>query len=156
MGEGSNPIVFLLSSPKGICFRRLTENRVPQVSPLRPGLSTHRQPDSEWGRSVGWRLFGGLGHEVDEVLLPDDGLGVGAVAAGGVGDGDEDELRVGHAGDHLFGDAELGRVDEVVGGVDPEDGRGDGGELGLGVVVARGVDVVEEVVGVGVGDGWRS
>ena len=28
-------------------------------------------------------------------------------------------------------------------------------ELGLGVVVARGVDVVEEVVGVGVGDGRR-
>ncbi len=44
-------------------------------------------------------LFGfGFGHEVDEVLLPDGGDGVGAVAAGGVGDGDEDEFGVGHLG----------------------------------------------------------
>ena len=46
-----------------------------------------------------------LCQEVDEVVLPDGGLGVGAVAAGGVGDGEEDELGVGHLGDHLFGDA---------------------------------------------------
>jgi hypothetical protein len=44
-------------------------------------------------------FFLGLGEEVDEVLLPDDGLRVGAVAAGGVGDGDEDEFGVGHLGD---------------------------------------------------------
>ena len=99
-------------------------------------------------------LFG-LGEEVDEVLLPDGGLGVGAVTAGGVGDGDEDEFGVRHLRDDFFGDAQLGRIDEVVGGVDPEDRGGDGGELGRGVVVARGVDVVEEVVGVGVGDGRR-
>ena len=37
-----------------------------------------------------------LGEEVDEVLLPDIGYGVGAVAAGRVGDGDEDEFGVGH------------------------------------------------------------
>ena len=42
-------------------------------------------------------LFGfGFGHEVDEVLLPDGSYGVGAVAAGGVGDGDEDEFCLGH------------------------------------------------------------
>ena len=52
-----------------------------------------------------WLLLFGLGQEVDEVLLPDGGLSVGAVAAGGVGDGDEDELCVGHACDQLFGDA---------------------------------------------------
>ena len=67
-----------------------------------------------------------------------------------IGDGNEDELGVRHSRDQFFGDAELGRVDEIVGGVDPEDRSGDGGELRLGVVVARGVDVVEEVVGVGV------
>ena len=50
-------------------------------------------------------LFLGLSQEVDEVVLPDGGLGVGAVAAGGVGDGDEDELCVGHLVDHFFGDA---------------------------------------------------
>jgi len=77
---------------------------------------------------------------------------VGAVAAGGVGDGYEDELCIRHLRDHLFGDAEFRRVDEVVCGVDPEDGSGDGRELRRGVVVARGVDVVEEVVGIGVGD----
>ena len=44
-------------------------------------------------------LFFGLGEEVDEVLLPDGGDGVGAVAAGGVGDGDEDEFGVGHLSD---------------------------------------------------------
>ena len=85
-------------------------------------------------------------------MLPYDGLGVGSVAAGGVGDGDEDELCVRHLCDHLFGDAKFWWVDEVVGGVDPEDGSGDGRELRRWVVVARGVDVVEEVVGVGVGD----
>ena len=54
-----------------------------------------------------WFLFFwfGLGEEVDEVLLPYGGLGVGAVASGGVGDGDKDELGVGHLGDELFGDA---------------------------------------------------
>ena len=41
--------------------------------------------------------------------------------------GMQDELGVGHRRDHLFGDAQFGRVDEVVGGVDPEDRRGDGG-----------------------------
>ena len=44
-----------------------------------------------------------LGEEVDEVLLPDGGDSVGAVAAGEVGDGNEDELGVGHLRDHLFG-----------------------------------------------------
>ena len=36
----------------------------------------------------------GLAEEIDEVVLPDGGLGVGAVAAGGIGDGNEDELCV--------------------------------------------------------------
>ena len=31
--------------------------------------------------------------------------GVGAVASGGVGDGDEDEFGVGHLGDEFFCDA---------------------------------------------------
>ena len=44
-------------------------------------------------------LLFGLGQEVDEVLLPDGGGGVGAVTAGRVGDGDEDEFGVGHLRD---------------------------------------------------------
>lgn len=44
-------------------------------------------------------LFGfGFGHEVDEVLLPDGGDRMGAVASGSVGDGDEDEFCLGHLG----------------------------------------------------------
>ena len=39
------------------------------------------------------------------MVLPDRGLGVGAVASGFVGDGEEDELGVRHGVDHLFGDA---------------------------------------------------
>jgi hypothetical protein len=93
----------------------------------------------------------GLVEKVDEVVLPDGGLGVGAVAAGGISDGEKDELRVGHQWNHFFCHAEFGRVDEVVGGVDPKDRSGDGGEFGRGVVVAGGVDVVEEVVGIRVG-----
>lgn len=77
---------------------------------------------------------------------------MGAVAASGVGDWDEDEFGVGHLCDQLFCDAQLRWVDEVIGGVDPKDWGGDGGEFWRGVVVARGVDVVDEVVGIGVRD----
>ena len=54
-------------------------------------------------------FLGGLGlgfvEELDEVLLPDGGLGVGSVAVGLVGDGDEDELGVGDEFDGALGDA---------------------------------------------------
>ena len=75
---------------------------------------------------------------------------MGAVAVGLVGDmGDEDELGVRHLLDEFFGDAELGRVNEVVGGVDVHDRNGDAVEVRARVVVARGVtSVVDEVVGV--------
>ena len=59
------------------------------------------QLDARFGS--GRLFFLGLGEEVDEVLLPDGGVGVGAVAAGGVGDGDEDEFGVGHLRDDFSG-----------------------------------------------------
>jgi len=93
-------------------------------------------PSALDGATGDWLFLFRLGEEVDEVLLPDGGVGVGAVAAGGVGDGDKDELCVGHLRDHLFCDTKLRGIDEIVGGVDPEDGSGDGGELRCGVVVA--------------------
>ena len=46
-----------------------------------------------------------LGEKVDEVLLPHDGLGMGSVAASGIGDRNEDELSVGQLCDHFFCDA---------------------------------------------------
>lgn len=47
----------------------------------------------------------GLFEEVDEVVLPDGGHGVGAVASGLVRDGDEYELCVRHVVDQLLCDA---------------------------------------------------
>ena len=50
------------------------------------------------------------------------GVGVGAVAEGLLGDGEEDELAVFDALDFAcWADAEFGRVDEIVGGVDVHD-----------------------------------
>ena len=96
-------------------------------------------------------MFGlGFGEELDEVILPDVGLSVGAVAAGFGGRGDVDELAARDSLDLLLADTEVGRIDEVVGGVDEHDGDFDLVEFGFGVVVARGLEVVDEVVGVDV------
>jgi len=43
--------------------------------------------------------------QLDQAVLPHSGHGVGAVSACLIGDGDVDELRVGHARDHLLRDA---------------------------------------------------
>ena len=62
--------------------------------------------DRGWRFALAAILFGfGLVKEVDHVVFPDGGLGVGAVAAGGVGDGEEDEAGVGHLVDEVLGDA---------------------------------------------------
>ncbi len=47
----------------------------------------------------------GLAHEVNEVLLPDVGNGVGAVASGFVSDREEDESGVWDLFGEAFGDA---------------------------------------------------
>jgi len=73
---------------------------------------------------------------------------VGAVAEGLFGDGQEDEPAAFHALDFAFGDGEFGRVDEIVGGVDVHDVGLDGFEFGGGIVIARGIDGVEKIVGV--------
>jgi hypothetical protein len=44
-----------------------------------------------------------VGEELEEVVFPDGGLGVGAVAAGCVGDGEEDEFGVGDLGGVFLG-----------------------------------------------------
>jgi hypothetical protein len=83
---------------------------------------------------------------------------VGSVATGGVADGDKHETGLRHFGEYAIVDdllTELRRVDEVVGGVDPEGWGDDRREFWLRVVVARGVDVVDEIVGVDVGNGPR-
>jgi len=90
----------------------------------------------------------GLGEELLKIGLPDGGVGVGAVAEGLFGSGQEDEPAAFHALDFAFGDAEFGRVDEIVGGVDVHDVGLDGFEFGGGIVIARGIDGVEKIVGV--------
>ena len=66
-----------------------------------------------------------------------------------LGGRDQHVAAAAHARDERLHQAELGRVDEVVGGVDREHGRHDGLEVGRGVVVARGVELEEHVVGLG-------
>ena len=90
-------------------------------------------------------------------MFPDGGESVGAVAAGLVGGGKDDGFGVGEAFDLALEDAELRGIDEVVGGVDGEERRANFLEVRAGVVVARGFELVEEVVRVvglqRVGDG---
>ena len=68
------------------------------------------------------------------------------MAACGLAGGDQDEAAARDALDLALGDAELGWVDEVVGGVDVDQPCADALELGRGVVVARRVDLVEQIV----------
>jgi hypothetical protein len=58
---------------------------------------------------------------------------------------------MGHPGNQLLSDAELRGIDEIIGRVNPQHGGGNGAELRLRIVVTRGVDVTEKVVG-GSGD----
>ena len=52
--------------------------------------------------------------------------------------------------DQALGDAEFGRVDKVVGGVDPENRRGDCAKFRFRIVISGSVHVIQKVVGVGV------
>ena len=71
-----------------------------------------------------------------------------AVAAGLLADRDQHVLAALHALDLPLEDPQLGRVDLIVGGVDRDQRRPDALEPGRGVVVARGVERVQHVVGI--------
>src|SRR5690348_1538453 len=92
--------------------------------------------------------MGALFQQCGEVLPPDSGVGVGAVAVGVFAGGDQDVFGLGDLFYFAFGDAEVGGIDEVVGGIDPHDRRLDFGELGGGIVIPRRGDLIEDVVGV--------
>src|SRR5476651_1920993 len=66
------------------------------------------------------------GQKIDQVGLPDGGLGMSAVAPGGIRDGNQNEFGIGHLRDHLLRDAELRGIDEIIGGIDPQHRCGDG------------------------------
>ena len=101
---------------------------------------------------AGWLLLRRLLQQLDEVVLPDGCLGVGAVAVGLHRGRNQDETGVRHPGDQLLGHLQFRRVDEVIGGVDPEHRSGNRAELRLRVIVAGRVEVVEEVVGIDIRD----
>ncbi len=82
------------------------------------------------------------------MLLPDGRQRVGAVAAGRVARRDHHRAAAPDAHDRPLQDAQLGRVDLVVGEVDRQQRGRDLLQVGGWVVVARGVDLVEQVVGV--------
>src|SRR5579864_1340950 len=58
----------------------------------------------------------GLSQKLNHVILPRDGPRVGTVAMGFFADGQKDECAVPEAFAFFFGDTQLWRVDEVVGG----------------------------------------
>ena len=82
------------------------------------------------------------------MTLPGCGMGVCAVAKSLFRGRQEDELAVFHALDFLFGDAKFGRVDEIIRGVDVHDVGLDGFKFGGGIVIARGIDGIEKIVGI--------
>ena len=63
-------------------------------------------------------------------MFPNDSLCMRAVTARFVTNRDNDESSVFHALDFPVGDAEFGRIDEIVRGVDVHDVRGNFLELG--------------------------
>ena len=83
-----------------------------------------------------------------EVLLPNGGEGVGAVAAGLVGRGHDDGFAVFDAFDFAFEHAQFGRIDQIVRKVDRQQWRLDFFKIGSGIIVVRSFQRVEDVVGV--------
>ena len=75
-------------------------------------------------------------------------MGMRAVTEGLFGDGEQDKFAVLHASDFALGDTEFGWIDEIVSGVDVHDMRLNLFKLCRGVVISRGIDGVEKIVGV--------
>src|ERR1700683_2383662 len=80
------------------------------------------------------RALRGL-EQLREVLLPNSGPGVGAMAMRLFRSGQQYEAAVPDAFDFAFGDAKFRRIDEVIGGVDLQQRRLDLFESRRGVVV---------------------
>jgi hypothetical protein len=70
---------------------------------------------------------------------------VTAVAVGRVARRDGHRLALGHAPDLALEDAQLRQVDQVVGEVDRQQRRGEPLQVRRGVVVARGLDLVQQM-----------
>src|SRR5437868_1240789 len=87
----------------GMDSHRMTDRRRPRGSPRSP-------------RASAFRFLQQLG----EIMLPESGKRVGAVAARGVADRQHDGAAARDVLDLPLEDAQLGRIDGIVGGVDGE------------------------------------
>ena len=109
----------------------------------------HQRGDKQGGRERACaRAAGRGGPQQREPLLPNPRRRRGAGAGGVLAARDQQHAAVLHALDLALQHAELGRVALVVGRVDREQHRLDALQARRGVVVARGIPLVEMVVGV--------
>ena len=97
------------------------------------------------------RCLFGSGEQGAEFILPEHRPGVGGMAA-----------RIRRFGYHYeftrtqhlhvaFGKPEVRRVDEIIGAVDPGDRHGDAGQLRRGIIVARRIELIDAIIGIGTG-----
>src|SRR5262249_40311041 len=84
-----------------------------------------------------------------QAVFPQHRPGVAAMAMRILAERNQGVLAVRQALRFAFGDPQLRRINEVVGGIHPGDTRGDFFELRRRVVVTRSVYLIQEVVGVG-------
>src|SRR4029077_8947181 len=85
--------------------------------------------------------------ELAEIFLPYRSLKESIVAARFFGNRHQDEMTLLYFGHFVFGDAHLTRVPEIVHGIDQHDMGADLAKARHRIVVARGVILVEEMVG---------
>jgi hypothetical protein len=81
-------------------------------------------------------------------LLPDGWVVEGEMAVRLGCDRQQNEARIWHPAGLLLGNCELGRVDEIIGRVDPKDRNRDARELRGGIVAPAGIQIIKAVVGV--------
>src|SRR5207244_7777125 len=119
------------------------------LAPLRPQRPPAPRARAPLRRGLGSvrGLRRGL-QQLAELLLPPLRLAGGAVPSGLGAPGNQEEAPVLHAPDLALEHAELWRIALIVGGVDREQHRLDALEPGGGVVVARRVPLIEDIVGI--------
>ena len=77
--------------------------------------------------------------QLTQILLPDGCVVEGEMAARLRRDRQQNEARVWHSVGLLLRDAKLGRIDEIIGGVDPKDWNRDTTELRGGIIASAGI-----------------
>ena len=89
-----------------------------------------------------------MAQQLGEIVLPDGRHGMSAVAARPIAKWDHDGFAALHADDLSLENAEFGGIDEIVGRVNGQQLCFDLFEIGAGIIIARGIERVEGVVGV--------